>query len=60
MFQITNLLPKGDESLKGVPLKKKDGGVDYTKDFFKRPAYLTVSGQLSVEVKYNDLHILII
>src|SRR5207237_9088399 len=26
-----------------------DGGVDYTKDFFHRPTYLTVSGQLQVE-----------
>lgn len=25
------------------------GAVDYTRDFFHRPAYLTVSGQLNVE-----------
>src|SRR3989344_8004511 len=26
-----------------------DGGVDFTKDFFQRPTYLTVSGQLNTE-----------
>jgi asparaginyl-tRNA synthetase len=31
----------------GIP--KKDGKVDYTKDFFARQAFLTVSGQLQVE-----------
>merc|ERR1719197_26563 len=29
--------------------KTKDGKVDYSKDFFGKPAFLTVSGQLSVE-----------
>src|SRR3954449_12255196 len=28
---------------------RTEGGVDYTKDFFHRPAYLTVSGQLQAE-----------
>jgi asparaginyl-tRNA synthetase len=28
---------------------KKDGQTDYTQDFFGKPAYLTVSGQLQVE-----------
>ncbi|HUR53293.1 MAG TPA: asparagine--tRNA ligase [Gemmataceae bacterium] len=28
---------------------KADGKIDYTKDFFGKPAYLTVSGQLQVE-----------
>ncbi|KAK7245502.1 hypothetical protein RIF29_40348 [Crotalaria pallida] len=31
----------------GIP--QKDGKVDYTKDFFARQAFLTVSGQLQVE-----------
>lgn len=31
----------------GIP--RKDGKVDYTKDFFARQAFLTVSGQLQVE-----------
>lgn len=29
--------------------KTEDGNVDYSKDFFARPAHLTVSGQLDVE-----------
>jgi asparaginyl-tRNA synthetase len=29
--------------------KRKDGGVDFDKDFFQRPTYLTVSGQLNGE-----------
>lgn len=29
--------------------KTEDGSVDYSKDFFARPAHLTVSGQLDVE-----------
>lgn len=41
MFQVTTL-PLAD-----VP--KKDGKVDYTKDFFGKQASLTVSGQLSAE-----------
>jgi len=42
MFQVTTL------DQKNVP-KVKDGSVDYSKDFFEKPAYLTVSGQLEVE-----------
>ena len=34
--------------LNQVP-KNEDGEVDYTKDFFGKPAHLTVSGQLNVE-----------
>lgn len=43
-------LSKLDERSKlkpGIPLK--DGKVDYSKDFFSRQAFLTVSGQLQVE-----------
>ena len=29
---------------------KADGKIDYTKDFFGKPAFLTVSGQLQVEI----------
>lgn len=46
MFAVTTLLnshPKGD-----FP-KTETGEIDYTKDFFDRPAFLTVSGQLNVE-----------
>lgn len=30
--------------------KTKEGKVDYTQDFFQKPAYLTVSGQLNAEI----------
>lgn len=43
MFQVTTL------DLKDVP-KEKDGSVDFSKDFFGKPAYLTVSGQLNGEI----------
>lgn len=43
MFQVTTLdmmnLPRNDK-----------GAVDYKEDFFGKPAYLTVSGQLNVEI----------
>jgi asparaginyl-tRNA synthetase len=42
MFKVTTL------SLADVPREK--GAVDFTKDFFHRPAYLTVSGQLQAEI----------
>ena len=42
MFQVTTL------DLNDVP-RNDEGGVDYTKDFFKRPVNLTVSGQLEAE-----------
>ncbi|MCS7239458.1 MAG: asparagine--tRNA ligase [Thermoguttaceae bacterium] len=41
MFQVTTL------NLGAVPLK--NGTVDYSVDFFERPTYLTVSGQLEAE-----------
>lgn len=43
MFRVTTL------DMENVP-KLKDGKVDYTKDFFSKPAYLTVSGQLNGEI----------
>lgn len=42
MFQVTTL------DLMNMPRDPK-GGVDYSKDFFGRPSYLTVSGQLNGE-----------
>ena len=42
MFQVTTL------DLNEIP-RNEEGGVDYTKDFFKRPVNLTVSGQLEAE-----------
>ncbi len=41
MFQVTTI------NMQDVP--KISGQVDYSKDFFDRPAYLTVSGQLDAE-----------
>ena len=41
MFQVTTL------SLDEIP--KKEKAIDYTLDFFDRPSYLTVSGQLEAE-----------
>ncbi len=43
MFAVTGL------DLAKVPLTKA-GAVDYEKDFFGKPAYLTVSGQLEAEI----------
>lgn len=42
MFQVTTL------NQDNIP-KTGDGKVDYDQDFFGKPAYLTVSGQLNVE-----------
>ncbi|MBQ6267825.1 MAG: asparagine--tRNA ligase [Clostridia bacterium] len=42
MFRVTTL------DLENVP-KDEDGNVDYKEDFFTKPAYLTVSGQLQAE-----------
>jgi len=44
MFQVTTLLPEHDKSIKEVKLLEKTEKVDYTHDFFKKPAFLTVSG----------------
>jgi asparaginyl-tRNA synthetase len=43
LFRVTTLAPAAAES------RTADGEVDYTKDFFARPTYLTVSGQLEAE-----------
>ena len=48
MFKVTTIDPAKP------PLK--DGQVDYGKDFFEKPSYLTVSGQLAAEV-FACLHI---
>lgn len=42
MFRVTTLDPKD------APLTE-DGEIDWNEDFFKKPAYLTVSGQLQAE-----------
>ncbi|MCQ2463463.1 MAG: asparagine--tRNA ligase [Clostridia bacterium] len=43
MFRVTTL----DAS---EPPRKEDGSVDFSEDFFCKPAYLTVSGQLQGEI----------
>ncbi len=48
MFQVTTL------NLDNLP-KTKEGGVDYSKDFFGKPASLTVSGQLEGELAATAL-----
>lgn len=40
LFQVTNLLSEG---INKIP-KKEDGTVDYSKDFFRKSSFLTVSG----------------
>jgi len=45
MFQVTTLIKDGD-----FEHKLPNGKPDFSKDFFKRPAYLTVSGQLNAEI----------
>src|SRR5216684_279003 len=41
--------PESDESQGAHAPRSETGIVDYSKDFFHRPTYLTVSGQLQVE-----------
>ena len=43
MFNVTSL------NLKDLP-RTADGNIDWQQDFFSRPAYLTVSGQLEAEI----------
>ncbi len=43
MFRVTTLDP-------AAPPRRSDGGVDYSQDFFGRPTFLTVSGQLEAEI----------
>ncbi|KAF4667842.1 Asparaginyl-tRNA synthetase [Perkinsus olseni] len=49
MFQVTSLLQKGEGAHQDVKLDPETGRFDYKQDFFGRPTYLTVSGQLNVE-----------
>merc|ERR1712078_88754 len=48
MFQVTTLLNGTEAKVAELP-KTADGHLDYTKDFFAKPVFLTVSGQLAVE-----------
>ncbi len=51
MFQVTTLLPEKDKPISEIKLQPNKQTIDYANDFFKKPAFLTVSGQLSVEVE---------
>lgn len=46
MFRVTTL---PIDNVKALPLTEDKSSVDFSKDFFSKPAYLTVSGQLSGE-----------
>lgn len=48
MFQVTTLLQSAKDVIGDVK-KMPDGRADYAHDFFKKPTYLAVSGQLNVE-----------
>jgi len=50
MFQISTLLRNGASKVAEVPVVKETGKPDYTQDFFGKPAFLTVSGQLNGEM----------
>ncbi len=43
LFRVTTLDPAS-------PPRREDGGVDYSRDFFGRETFLTVSGQLEAEI----------
>jgi asparaginyl-tRNA synthetase len=48
MFRVSTIDP-------AAPPKNPQGGVDYTQDFFGKPAFLTVSGQLNGEIYASAL-----
>ena len=45
-FRISTLMGK---EISTIPTKEDKKTIDYTQDFFKKPCYLTVSGQLHLE-----------
>lgn len=47
MFQVTTVLPPKDKELSKDVLKNNK--INYDEEFFKKPSFLTVSGQLAVE-----------
>jgi len=49
MFQVTTLLSKAKDDPTKLALDSAKKTVSYADDFFKKPAFLTVSGQLEVE-----------
>jgi len=55
MFQVTTLLKNGTAKLADVPVVKETGKPDYVQDFFGKPSFLTVSGQLNGEMYASAL-----
>eukprot|EP01114_Cavostelium_apophysatum_P005274 TRINITY_DN1606_c0_g1_i1.p1 TRINITY_DN1606_c0_g1~~TRINITY_DN1606_c0_g1_i1.p1 ORF type:complete len:564 (-),score=154.75 TRINITY_DN1606_c0_g1_i1:90-1655(-) len=55
MFQITTLLKNGANKVADVPIVKETGKPDYVQDFFGKPAFLSVSGQLNGEMYASAL-----
>lgn len=49
MFQVSTMMAKAEKDGKNLEIDAKTGKFDYESDFFKKPSFLTVSGQLSVE-----------
>jgi asparaginyl-tRNA synthetase len=49
MFQVTSLIQDAEKNKTNTLPVGKDKKIDYKSDFFGKPAFLTVSGQLSVE-----------
>lgn len=57
-FCVTTLIPntqEGTDCLVNAIPTTKDGTVDWSQDFFGRPAFLTVSGQLNAETYASAL-----
>lgn len=48
MFQVTTLLQTASDTVSKISMLT-DGQVNYAQDFFKKPTFLAVSGQLNVE-----------
>lgn len=57
-FSVTTLIPNAREGadcpISTIPATK-DGKIDWSKDFFGKPAFLTVSGQLNAETYASAL-----
>lgn len=54
MFQVTTVLKDDVADIPTIPATDKSKQlVDYKKDFFGKPTFLTVSGQLAVEVGWG-------
>eukprot|EP01089_Gocevia_fonbrunei_P023068 TRINITY_DN956_c0_g1_i1.p1 TRINITY_DN956_c0_g1~~TRINITY_DN956_c0_g1_i1.p1 ORF type:complete len:524 (+),score=145.13 TRINITY_DN956_c0_g1_i1:45-1616(+) len=50
MFQITTLLLQAKKAAEIAQIEGSGGSIDYAQDFFGKPAFLTVSGQLNGEM----------